>query len=135
MFNKQAIIDELKFKAIRSSGAGGQHVNKTSSKVELSFDLRHSAVLLEEQKEKLKVALKSRLTKENVLILQCSESRSQHRNKAIVITRFIELLNEALTEARERKPTKIPKAVKRKRLKLKRKQSEKKANRKPPELN
>jgi len=101
----------------------------------LSFDLRHSAVLLEEQKEKLKVALKSRLTKENVLILQCSESRSQHRNKAIVITRFIELLNEALTEARERKPTKIPKAVKRKRLKLKRKQSEKKANRKPPELN
>jgi len=134
MFNQQAITHELNFKAIRSSGAGGQHVNKTSSKVELSFDLEHSAVLSEEQKEKLKTKLQSRLTKDNVLILQCGESRSQHRNKTIVITRFIELLKKGLTEVKERKPTKIPKAAKRRRLKLKRKQSEKKANRKPPEL-
>ena len=134
MFDQQAIIKELYFKAIRSSGAGGQHVNKTSSKVELSFDLGNSQVLSKAQIEKLKTELQSKLTKENILILQCGESRSQHRNKSIVIKRFLDMLVESLTEYKERKPTKIPKAVKKRRLKLKRKHSEKKANRKPPHI-
>lgn len=135
MFDDAALILELNFKAIRSSGAGGQHVNKTASKVELSFDLDNSQALSFEQKEMLKTGLQSRLTKDQVLLLQCGESRSQHRNKAIVIKRFLEMLREQLVEDKERIPTKIPRAAKRRRLKNKRIRSEKKANRKPPEIN
>ncbi len=135
MFDDAALILELNFKAIRSSGAGGQHVNKTASKVELSFDLENSQALSFEQKETLKTGLQSRLSKAHVLMLQCGESRSQHRNKSIVIKRFLELLRTELAEDKERIPTKIPRAAKRRRLKNKRVRSEKKANRKPPEIN
>lgn len=135
MFDEQAILNELTFKAIRSSGAGGQHVNKTASKVELTFDLASSEVFSEEQKELLKTNLESRLTKAFVLILQCGESRSQHKNKAIVISRFLELIKTNLIEDKERIPTKTSKAVKKKRLAYKKKISEKKSNRKPPQIN
>lgn len=134
MFDEQAILNELNFKAIRSSGAGGQHVNKTASKVELSFDLEASEALSEHQKELLKTNLESRLTKASVLIMQCGESRSQHKNKATVISRFLELIRTNLIEDKERIPTKIPKAVVKKRLANKRKRSEKKSNRKPPQI-
>ncbi|MCK8479233.1 alternative ribosome rescue aminoacyl-tRNA hydrolase ArfB [Psychroserpens algicola] len=134
MFDEHAIKNELTFKAIRSSGAGGQHVNKTASKVELSFDLHNSLALSEAQIERLKTNLQSRLTKEHVLIMQCGESRSQFRNKAIIIQRFLELLKTNLIEDKERIPTKTPKAVIKKRLANKRRTSEKKANRKPPEI-
>ncbi|WP_323787167.1 alternative ribosome rescue aminoacyl-tRNA hydrolase ArfB [Psychroserpens sp.] len=134
MFNEQALLNELTFKAIRSSGAGGQHVNKTASKVELTFDLESSEVLSEEQKDLLKINLETRLTKAFVLILQCGESRSQHKNKAIVIGRFLELITSNLIEDKERIPTKTPKAVKKKRLANKRKNAEKKTNRKPPQI-
>ena len=134
MFDEKAILSELSFKAIRSSGAGGQHVNKTSSKVELTFDLENSQFLSETQKELLKTNLKSRLTKMNVLILQCGESRSQHKNKSIIIQRFLDLITANLIEEKDRIPTKIPRSVVRKRLTNKRKTSEKKAKRKPPEI-
>jgi len=134
MFDEKAILNELSFKFIRSSGAGGQHVNKTSSKVELTFDVENSQFLLLDQKQRLKINLKTRLTKENVLILQCGESRSQHKNKTIIIQRFLDLITENLIEEKDRIPTKIPRAVVRKRLTNKRKTSEKKAKRKPPEL-
>ncbi|MFK7834552.1 MAG: alternative ribosome rescue aminoacyl-tRNA hydrolase ArfB [Winogradskyella sp.] len=134
MLDEQAILHELIFKGIRSSGAGGQHVNKTSSKVELSFNLEASEVLSAVQKERLKINLGTRLTKAFVLILQCGESRSQHKNKSIIISRFLELIKTNLIEEKERIPTKTPKAVKKKRLANKKKNSEKKANRKPPNL-
>ena len=134
MFDETAIVNELTFKAIRSSGAGGQHVNKTASKVELMFDVEQSQVLSEAQKEKIKTELRSRLTKEFMLILQCGESRSQHKNKKIVVQRLLAIIEESLTEDKERIPTKIPRKVKRRRLKNKRIRSEKKANRKPPSL-
>lgn len=134
MFNKDALLQELTFKAIRSSGAGGQHVNKVASKVELQFDLLNSVVFNENQKERLKNKLKHRLTKENILILQCDESRSQHKNKDLVIKRFIEIISTSLIEPKKRIPTKIPKSVIRKRLKNKRNLSEKKANRKKPDI-
>ena len=76
MINKEALLQELTFKAIRSSGAGGQHVNKVASKVELQFDLLNSLVFNDEQKERLKNKLQHRLTKDAILILQCEESRS-----------------------------------------------------------
>lgn len=135
MFDEALIISELSFKAVRSSGAGGQHVNKTSSKVELIFNLNDSTVFDEDQKALLLSNLKSRLTKDNVLILQCDESRSQHKNKALVIERFLELIRRALIVPKKRKKTNVPKAVKQKRLETKKQIAEKKANRKPPEIN
>ncbi|MDO6595534.1 alternative ribosome rescue aminoacyl-tRNA hydrolase ArfB [Oceanihabitans sp. 2_MG-2023] len=134
MFHEQQLIHELRFKAIRSSGAGGQHVNKVSSKIELTFNLEDSQVLNEDQKQRLKIKLHARLTKENVLLFQCGESRSQHKNKQIAIKRFLQIIKEGLVVPKRRKPTKIPKAVKIKRLKSKRVNSEKKANRKKPNL-
>ena len=84
----ESLIKELKFKAIRSSGSGGQHVNKVASKVELQFDVQNSSLLNEEEKEILLEKLKNRLSKEGILVLQCGESRSQHKNKTLVIDRL-----------------------------------------------
>lgn len=134
MFDEEAILQELTFKAIRSSGSGGQHVNKVSSKVELIFNLPESLVFNEEQKQRLLNKLQNRLSKEGVLILQCGESRSQHKNKSIVIKRFLELIKDALKVPKKRRPTRVPKSVIKKRLKSKRKQSEKKANRQKPDI-
>ncbi len=134
MVSEDALISELSFKAIRSSGSGGQHVNKVSSKIELSFNLEESLVLSDLQKERLLNKLSSRLTKDNVLILQCDESRSQHKNKELVIKRFLEIIKDGLKVPKKRIPTKISKSAIRKRLKSKRQLSEKKANRKKPNL-
>ena len=134
MFYEEAILHELTFKAIRSSGSGGQHVNKVSSKVELTFNLSESLLFDDDQKERLLSKLQHRLTKEGVLILQCGESRSQHKNKEIIIKRFLVLIKDALKVPKKRKPTKVPKSVIKKRFKSKRKQSEKKVNRQKPDL-
>lgn len=134
MFNKEALLQELTFKAVRSSGSGGQHVNKVSSKVELTFNLSTSQVFSETQKERLLLKLQHRLTKAGVLMLQCGESRSQHKNKELVIKRFLVLITNGLIIPKRRIRTKIPRAVIRKRLKSKRKLSDKKANRKKPNL-
>ncbi|NJX15337.1 alternative ribosome rescue aminoacyl-tRNA hydrolase ArfB [Tamlana crocina] len=134
MIDSEALINELTFKAVRSSGSGGQHVNKTSTKVELAFSIKDSLVLKDTQKERLLSKLGHRLTKEGVLILQCGESRSQHQNKNLVIARFLNLIKSNLVKPKPRKPTKIPKSAIRKRLKSKRTQSEKKANRKKPDI-
>jgi len=134
MFNEDILLKELTFKAIRSSGSGGQHVNKVASKVELYFDLNASSAFNEAQKIKLQEKLKNRLTKENTLMLQCGESRSQHKNKEIVIKRFLELIAYALQKEKKRIPTKIPRSVIKKRLKNKRYLSDKKANRRRPDI-
>ena len=128
------IVKELKFKAVKSSGAGGQHVNKVSSKVELQFDVNNSNYLSNDEKEILFKKLQSKLTKESVLILQCDESRSQHKNKEIVIKRFLELITKGLKVPKKRKPTKPSKSSIRKRLEKKKKQAFKKAYRRKPKL-
>lgn len=135
MFDVHAILQELTFKAVRSSGSGGQHVNKVSSKVELSFNLNASLALNDKQKLRLQQKLQHRLTKDAVLTLQCDENRSQHRNKDLVIKRFLDLIKFGLLIPKKRLPTKIPRAVVRKRLNSKRKRSEKKTNRKKPDIN
>ena len=132
--NPELIKKELKFKAIRSSGAGGQHVNKVSSKVELSFDLINSAALSLEEKELLQKKLKTKLTKEFILIIQCDESRSQHKNKELVIKRFLELIINGLKVPKKRKATKPSKSSIRKRLEKKKKQAFKKVFRRKPNL-
>ena len=131
---KQKIISELSFKAVRSSGAGGQNVNKVSSKVVLTFDLKNSQALTEEEKLLVETKLSSRLTTDSVLILNCDEDRSQFRNKEIVIKRFLELIKNALLIPKERKPTKIPKSVIRKRIKDKKNISEIKKTRRKPDF-
>ncbi len=134
MVSEEDLLKEVSYKAIRSSGSGGQHVNKVSSKVELSFPLEDSKVLTEEQKEQLRNSLSNRLTKDGILILQCGTSRSQHKNKELVTQRFLEIIEKGLHIKKSRKPTKIPKAVKIKRLKNKRLQADRKANRKKPDI-
>lgn len=134
MINEEALLQELTFKAVRSSGSGGQHVNKVSSKVELLFNVSDSEVFTEEERERIINKLQHRITKEGVLILQCQESRSQHKNKEIVINRFLELIRTSLIIPKKRKKTKTPKSVILKRLKNKKSLSEKKANRKKPNI-
>jgi ribosome-associated protein len=131
----EGILSELTFKTARSSGSGGQHVNKVSTKVVLYFNIVQSQFLTEEQQHLLMEALSTRITKKGILMLSCSETRSQAKNKELVTKRFFDILEEGLKEDKERKPTKIPRAVKQKRLASKRKHAEKKAQRKPPKLN
>ncbi len=128
------IIAELQFKAVRSSGAGGQNVNKVSSKVVLTFDLKNSQVLSDEEKGLLENKLASRLTSEQILILNCDEDRSQFKNKAIVTKRFLDIISLGLHVPKIRKATKIPKSVIRKRIKDKKSLSETKQNRRKPDF-
>jgi len=134
MFNQEALIKEFKFKGIKSSGAGGQHVNKVSSKIELSFNIKMSMVLDEAQKETINYKLSNRITKEGILILQCGESRSQHKNKNIAIIRAVQLFQSALYVEKKRIPTKTPKSVVFKRLKDKRVNKALKASRRKPDI-
>ncbi len=126
------ILTELQFKAVRSSGAGGQNVNKVSSKVVLTFDLKNSQALTEDEKELLTHKLSTRLTSEQILILNCDEDRSQLKNKTIITKRFLELINKSLVVPKKRKATKIPRSVIEKRIKAKRNLSEIKQNRRKP---
>lgn len=128
------IIAELNFKAVRSSGAGGQNVNKVSSKVVLSFDLTNSQSLSNDEKIILSEKLKTKLTVEGILMLNCDENRSQLKNKEIVTIRFLKLIQNALIIPKKRKPTKIPRSVIEKRIKAKRTISEIKQNRKRPDV-
>lgn len=130
----EKIISELGFKAVRSSGAGGQNVNKVSSKVVLSFDLENSQALSDEEKILLKDNLSTRLTSENILILNCDEDRSQLKNKEIVVKRFLELIKKGLYVPKIRKATKVPKSVIKKRIKDKKNVSDLKQSRRKPDF-
>jgi len=134
MLDVHNLTKELTFKATRSSGAGGQHVNKVSSKIELTFEINSSKTLSKEQKERLVKNLSSRLTKDNVMILNCDESRSQHRNKEIIIERFLKIIKKGLIIPKKRRPTKVTKSAIRKRLEKKKKQAFKKSLRQKPDL-
>jgi ribosome-associated protein len=130
----EKIISELSFKAVRSSGAGGQNVNKVSSKVVLTFDLNASQALSDEEKNLLLTNIAARLTTENILILNCDEDRSQIKNKEIVVKRFLEIIKKGLLVPKIRKATKVPKSVIKKRIKDKKNVSEIKQSRKKPKI-
>lgn len=131
---KENLIKECTFKAVRSSSAGGQHVNKVSSKIELIFDVQKSKEFSEEEKDLLYKNLHSKLSNKKLLLLTCDESRSQHKNKEIVIKRFLEIIINALKIPKKRKPSKPTKSSIQKRLDKKKKHAYKKAFRKKPEI-
>lgn len=122
---------EVEFVASRSGGPGGQGVNTTSSKVELRWHVGGSS-LSESQKRRVRERLGNRITKDDVFILQSSEERSQHQNRAAALARFRSLVGEAITPAKRRRRTKVSRSQKRKRLESKRRHSEKKQLRKDP---
>ncbi len=130
--NKEALFQECDFKAVRSSGPGGQHVNKTSTKVMLHWSLKDSNVFSEDQKERLYKRLKSKLTIDDQLVLSYDQSRSQHKNKDEVFKNLVRLLENGLLKPKRRKKTKPTLASKKRRLDSKKRNAEKKANRKPP---
>lgn len=128
--NREIIKTEIQYKAVRSSGAGGQNVNKVATKIQLQFAPATSSGLTDNEKATLTEKLTNRLTKEGFIIIECSNTRSQFKNKALCTQRLFLLLENALKKDKKRIATKIPKAVIKKRLEDKKRNAEKKQNRK-----
>ncbi|MCX6287169.1 MAG: alternative ribosome rescue aminoacyl-tRNA hydrolase ArfB [Bacteroidetes bacterium] len=120
---------ELVFSASRSSGPGGQNVNKVSTKMELRFHVMNSALLAQDEKICLIEKLGSRINKEGELVLVSQSERTQLKNKEAVIEKFYALLTKALTPRKKRKPTRPSAAAREKRLEAKRIKAEKKEQR------
>jgi len=121
---------ELIFKTSRSGGAGGQHVNKTETRVELFFNVRYSTALSMQQKILLQKNLRSKLTEDGELRIVVSDTRSQIKNKEIAIQRFLALIKKELIIPKKRKPTKPTRASVQRRLEGKSKKADIKKNRK-----
>ena len=114
---------EISFTASRSSGPGGQNVNKVSSKVTLSFDLRNSTALTAEQKRKIMGKLAARINSDGILRVVSQRTRSQELNRTDVRERFSDLLRRALTPQQPRIRTRVPAAAKKQRVETKRKRA------------
>jgi ribosome-associated protein len=123
---------ELHFQFSRSSGPGGQHVNRTASQVELTFDVLHSPSLNEAQRTRVLSKLKSYIDTRGVLHLTSQTTRSQHRNRAEVVERFTLLLQRALYVPRRRIPTQPSAAAEERRLAAKQRASVTKQHRRRP---
>ncbi|MBP6001631.1 MAG: aminoacyl-tRNA hydrolase [Flavobacterium sp.] len=131
---KDVVLTEVSFKAVRSSGAGGQNVNKVASKVVLSFDLNQSKGLTDEEKVRLQHKIATKLTQDSLLIITSEEERSQFKNRAIAINKLIKCLEDGLKIPKARQKTKVPRSVNEKRLQAKKVMSVVKQNRKTPNL-
>jgi ribosome-associated protein len=120
---------ELDVRVSRSSGAGGQHVNKTSSRVEIFWNVRTSSALDDERRTRLLGRLASRLTTEGSVRVVASDMRSQSRNRELAEERLAEMVRRALLVPKKRRPTKPTRAAKEARLESKKRQSHKKRER------
>jgi ribosome-associated protein len=124
--NAALVSNELVFTTSRSSGPGGQNVNKVNSKVTLYFDVAKSLVLTPEEKERIAEKLSSRMTGENVLMLTAQEKRSQAQNKEAVVAKLDVLLSKAFQKRKARKPTRPSKNSVQNRIRKKKEVGEKK---------
>lgn len=127
---KLQLENEAKFSASRSSGPGGQNVNKVNTRVELRFSIHDSTVFRDDQKTTLLQKLKNRINSEGELLLSSESERSQWRNKEKTKTLFFQLIEAALTPPKKRIKTKPTIASRKKRLENKKQLAEKKARRK-----
>ena len=125
-------LSELAIETSRSSGPGGQHVNKTETRVSVRFDVEGSVALDEAQKAMVRERLASRLTREGVLLVSAQRHRSQSANRELAIGRLVELLQEALTEREPRRVTRVPRGQKSDRRQQKRNRGELKRLRQVP---
>ena len=116
-------LAELHFQFSRSGGPGGQHVNRSATQVELTFDVVNSPSLTEAQRARILSQLKSYIDSHGILHLSSQTTRSQHRNRAEVVERFQDLLRRALHIPKRRVPTRPPPQVKEQRLAEKRRKS------------
>jgi len=118
------LLKEVRFKATRSSGPGGQHVNKTASRVELYWNVDESIVLNENERELIKQRLQKRISEKGEIILASEKFRSQLKNREDVSARFIELIKRSLKPVKKRKPTHPTGISKEKRLREKKQRGE-----------
>ena len=125
-------LAELEFRASRSGGPGGQHVNTSSTRVEVTWDVAGSPALSEEQRQRLLVRLASRLDGTGRIRLVSSSTRSQLRNREDVTERLREVVAQALVVPKARKRTRTPRAAKAARLENKRRRAATKRDRRPP---
>ncbi len=125
--------EELRFEFARSSGPGGQNVNKVETKVRLLFDVRSSRSLSPHQKALIDERLNTRITKKGVLFITSQRHRSREANRKATIERFTDLLSEALTEDEPRRKTRVSRTQKKRRLDSKRRHANKKAMRGKPD--
>lgn len=115
--------DELTFCASRSSGPGGQNVNKVATRATLRFDVARSPSLSDEQRARILARLRTRITKDGVLAVASQRHRTQSANRSAALERLVELLREALRRRPVRKKTAIPRAAKERRLETKQRRS------------
>jgi len=129
-FSERNFENEFIFNATRSSGPGGQHVNKVSTRIELRFDIDASVLLSDSEKAVIKIKLAGRISKEGILIINAQSERSQYENKAKAIEKFHSLVKKALTPVKKRRKTAPTFASKMKRLEKKQLVARKKSLRK-----
>ena len=126
VINSHLIISssEIAYRTTRSSGPGGQHVNKAETQVELSFDVAQSPSLTEAQRQRILSQLKNQIDQDGVLHLTAQSERSQLRNREIVTARFREVLAAALRLPRKRRPTQPTAASKTRRIETKKRRGQ-----------
>lgn len=131
--NPDSLLSECTFQTSRSSGAGGQHVNKVNTRVELRWDVPGSALLSDLEKQVLKEKLASRMNKEGELIIASEKTRSQLRNREDCMERFRQLIFEAFRPVKKRIATRPGRRSRENRIQLKKKRSDQKQQRRKPE--
>lgn len=125
---------ELDYEFARSSGPGGQNVNKVETKVTLKFDIEASRSLTEPQKTRIAEGLASRITKDGILRVTSQRHRTREANRHAAIGRFIELIDDALEVRAPRKKTKVSRAAKRRRIEGKKRRGQVKKMRRSPKI-